>query len=193
MKDTLTRRLGPLPVWAWAIIGVSIAAIGYWTFTHRAPGHSDETVNDTTGRAPGTATTPGGSKAPSGGGGSGGGTGGVSLPTETPAPQYDYTDYGSYEDTPFAETPASAPAEHLLQETAPPSYSFGSQTYTNLEEASNAFDQFLMIGGYSPYPAGSYDPAPAPAQQETQPTYTEHEIDPGTGMMVWDPTTGGWL
>lgn len=49
MKEILTRKYGPLPVWAWTLAGLTVAYFGYRYYQSRS---SNTTAIDATGQAP---------------------------------------------------------------------------------------------------------------------------------------------
>lgn len=73
-KETFGHKLGPLPVWAWALIG----GAGMWLLLHKKAGAQPST-NGATGQA-----VYGAGDFMGAGGGSGGGGGGVPPPTPPP-------------------------------------------------------------------------------------------------------------
>lgn len=183
--SALTRKIGPLPIWAWGLIGIAGAFAAYRFLGNRTSDATEPDVLDATGVTPTTA--PAGSSANIGLASSG------NRQTVTPS-IVDNTSPDLYSGSvqEYYDVPADSQTQAITETIVVPeqTYSFGSQTYTDQAQASEAYDQFLVIGGYAPYPGVTApDPTPAPVMVPDIP----HEIDPSTGSYIFDPMTGGFL
>ena len=164
--NVLTRKLGPLPGWAWAAVAVG----GYWLYKKRQAAAAAAASPSTTS----TAAIPAGASAPSGYGYQGPGVGwGGQGPIPT----------GATASTAASYTPPSG------QSSAGSGYAPAQSGGTVTDQSGNIFTELTSVAQEEAYGQGGgslyYQVAPGSFQVDTG------QVAPGTPLYILSQPAGG--